>query len=162
AFLLGALVLGLGIGPVSLGAGPIVESALSHLPFLHVHSPLNQAQEAILWQLRAPRVVLGALVGGMLAIAGSAYQGVFRNPLADPAGGLLVAARRPRDGGVARRRARRAVRRRQLDPDPAAPARARRPQRGGRGGGRARARRASRAAADRGRGHRRHRGSGSR
>ena len=84
AFLLGALVLGLGIGPVSLGAGPIVESALSHLPFLHVHSPLNQAQEAILWQLRAPRVVLGALVGGMLAIAGSAYQGVFRNPLADP------------------------------------------------------------------------------
>jgi iron complex transport system permease protein len=29
-------------------------------------------------------VVLGALVGGMLAIAGAAYQGVFRNPLADP------------------------------------------------------------------------------
>jgi cobalamin transport system permease protein len=84
AFLLGALVLGLGIGPVSLGAWPIMESALSHLPFLHVHSPLNRAQEAILWQLRAPRVVLGALVGGMLAIAGSAYQGVFRNPLADP------------------------------------------------------------------------------
>jgi iron complex transport system permease protein len=34
--------------------------------------------------VRAPRVVLAALVGGMLAIAGSAYQGVFRNPLADP------------------------------------------------------------------------------
>jgi iron complex transport system permease protein len=84
AFLLGALLLGLGIGPVSLGAGPIAESALSHLPLLHVHSSLNRAQEAILWQLRAPRVVLGALVGGMLAIAGSAYQGVFRNPLADP------------------------------------------------------------------------------
>jgi iron complex transport system permease protein len=84
AFLLGALVLGLGIGPVSLGAGPIAESALSHVPLLHVHSSLNRAQEAILWQLRAPRVVLGALVGGMLAIAGSAYQGVFRNPLADP------------------------------------------------------------------------------
>src|SRR5439155_1160220 len=39
---------------------------------------------AILWQLRAPRVVLGALVGGMLALAGGAYQGVFRNPLVDP------------------------------------------------------------------------------
>jgi cobalamin transport system permease protein len=38
----------------------------------------------VLWQLRAPRVVLAALVGGMLAIAGSAYQGAFRNPLADP------------------------------------------------------------------------------
>jgi iron complex transport system permease protein len=84
AFLLGALVLGLGIGPVSLGAGPIAESTLSHLPLLHFHSSLTRAQEAILWQLRAPRVVLGALVGGMLAIAGSAYQGVFRNPLADP------------------------------------------------------------------------------
>src|SRR5204862_1443541 len=60
------------------------ESTLSHLPFVHVHSPLSGAEDAILWQLRAPRVVLGALVGGMLAIAGSAYQGVFRNPLADP------------------------------------------------------------------------------
>jgi len=83
-FLLASLVLGLGIGPVNLGAGPIVESTLSHLPFVHVHSPLSGAEDAILWQLRAPRVVLGALVGGMLAIAGSAYQGVFRNPLADP------------------------------------------------------------------------------
>jgi len=84
AFLLGSLLVGLGIGPVPLRAGPIAESALSHLPLLHVHSPLSAPQEAILWQLRAPRVVLGALVGGMLAVAGSAYQGVFRNPLADP------------------------------------------------------------------------------
>ncbi len=83
-FFLGALVVGLGVGPVPLGAGPIAESALSHLPFVHIHSRLSATEEAILWQLRAPRVVLGALVGGMLAIAGSAYQGVFRNPLADP------------------------------------------------------------------------------
>jgi iron complex transport system permease protein len=83
-FLLGALAVGFGVGPVPIGAGPIAESALSHLPFLHVHSPLSAPEEAILWQLRAPRVVAGALVGGMLAVAGSAYQGVFRNPLADP------------------------------------------------------------------------------
>ncbi|HYA09526.1 MAG TPA: iron ABC transporter permease, partial [Gaiellaceae bacterium] len=57
---------------------------LSHLPLLHVHSPLSPAQEAIVWQLRAPRVALAALVGGTLAIAGASYQGVFRNPLADP------------------------------------------------------------------------------
>ena len=31
-----------------------------------------------------PRIVLGVLVGSMLSVAGSAYQGVFRNPLADP------------------------------------------------------------------------------
>src|SRR4029078_8244110 len=84
AFLVASLVVGLGIRPVAIGPGAIVESALSHVPFLHVHSPLDSVQEAILWQLRAPRVVAAALVGGMLAIAGSAYQGVFRNPLADP------------------------------------------------------------------------------
>jgi iron complex transport system permease protein len=38
----------------------------------------------VLLQLRLPRVLLAALVGGMLALAGAAYQGVFRNPLADP------------------------------------------------------------------------------
>ena len=38
----------------------------------------------MLLQLRLPRVILAALVGAALAIAGAAYQGVFRNPLADP------------------------------------------------------------------------------
>ncbi len=84
AFLICALLVGLAMGPISIGAGAIAESALSHLPWLHVHSPLGATDQAIVWQLRAPRVVLAALVGGMLAIAGSAYQGVFRNPLADP------------------------------------------------------------------------------
>ena len=83
-FLVGSLLVGLAIGPIAIGVSSIAESALSHLPLLHLHSPLSAIDEAILWQLRAPRVVLAALVGGMLAIAGSAYQGVFRNPLADP------------------------------------------------------------------------------
>jgi iron complex transport system permease protein len=38
----------------------------------------------VVTQLRLPRVVLGLLVGAMLALAGGCYQGVFRNPLADP------------------------------------------------------------------------------
>jgi iron complex transport system permease protein len=84
AFLVGSLVVGLGIGPVHIGAGSILTAALSHVPLLHVHSTLDDVQRSVLWQLRAPRVVLAALVGGMLAIAGSAYQGAFRNPLADP------------------------------------------------------------------------------
>jgi cobalamin transport system permease protein len=84
AFLVASLLVGLGVGPVGIGAGAIVQSALSHLPFLHVHSRLSSLDEAVLWQIRAPRVVLAALVGGMLAVAGSSYQGVFHNPLADP------------------------------------------------------------------------------
>lgn len=39
---------------------------------------------AIFWNIRVPRVVLAALVGGSLALAGAGVQGLFRNPLADP------------------------------------------------------------------------------
>lgn len=41
--------------------------------------------ENVLWNLRIPRVLLGILVGGALAAAGALMQGLFRNPLADPA-----------------------------------------------------------------------------
>ena len=84
AFVVCATLVGLLVGPVHIGVGAIARSAASHLPFLHVHSHLSPTDSAILWQLRAPRVVLGLLVGGMLALAGGSYQGVFRNPLADP------------------------------------------------------------------------------
>jgi iron complex transport system permease protein len=84
AFLLAALLVGLGVGSIGIAPWAIAESALSHVPFLHVRSPLSSVEDAIVWQLRAPRVVLSALVGGMLAIAGASYQGVFRNPLVDP------------------------------------------------------------------------------
>jgi iron complex transport system permease protein len=41
--------------------------------------------ESVFWQLRLPRIVLGFLVGGALSVAGVLMQGLFRNPLADPA-----------------------------------------------------------------------------
>ena len=84
AFLVGSVAVGLAVGPVHIPVGSILRSALSYVPFLHVHQPLDAVDRAVLWQLRAPRVVLAALVGGMLAVAGASYQGVFRNPLADP------------------------------------------------------------------------------
>jgi iron complex transport system permease protein len=83
-FALGATLLGLLVGPADIGIGAIVRSAASHVPLLGVHSHLSAPDSAILWQLRAPRVVLGLLVGGMLALGGGCYQGVFRNPLVDP------------------------------------------------------------------------------
>jgi iron complex transport system permease protein len=82
--LTGAMLVGFAVGPVDLGVGAIVREILSHMPFLGVSSPLDDTEQAIFWQLRAPRVILGALVGAMLASAGAGYQGVFRNPLADP------------------------------------------------------------------------------
>ena len=46
---------------------------------------VEQRLDAVLWNIRLPRVVLGILVGGGLGVAGAALQGVFRNPLAEPA-----------------------------------------------------------------------------
>lgn len=45
---------------------------------------VSVGQDSIVWQLRAPRVLLGALVGDGLALVGTALQAVTRNPLADP------------------------------------------------------------------------------
>jgi iron complex transport system permease protein len=79
-----AVALGLGFGPVGLPLGATAQELLSRVPLLHVHSHLSATDSAIVWQIRVPRVVLGALVGAMLALAGATYQAVFRNPLADP------------------------------------------------------------------------------
>jgi len=61
-----------------------VLGSLAHRLGLTADTPLGPAEESILWEIRLPRVVLAALVGGMLALAGATYQGVFHNPLADP------------------------------------------------------------------------------
>src|SRR5438105_10776067 len=82
--LAGALFAGVLIGPAPLGVSGVLEALLNKLPFLSIHTSLDPVQQSILWSVRVPRVVLGALVGGMLATAGAAYQGAFRNPLADP------------------------------------------------------------------------------
>ncbi|MBA2642309.1 MAG: iron ABC transporter permease [Actinobacteria bacterium] len=84
AFLIVSLVVGVLTGPIDLGAGSVLESAAARLRVPGFTSSLTPTEEAILWEIRVPRVVLGALVGGMLALAGATYQGVFRNPLADP------------------------------------------------------------------------------
>jgi iron complex transport system permease protein len=81
-FLAAAVLAGVLVGPVHLGAVSVVRATFAHV--FGLHSPLSGADDAILWELRLPRVILAALVGGTLAAAGAAYQGVFRNPLADP------------------------------------------------------------------------------
>ncbi|MEN8040754.1 MAG: iron ABC transporter permease [Actinomycetota bacterium] len=82
--LLSAIVLGVMVGPVRISPYAIVGSMLDRLPFIEVDTGLSDRTEAILWEIRMPRVVLAVLVGSMLSAAGAGYQGVFRNPLADP------------------------------------------------------------------------------
>jgi cobalamin transport system permease protein len=84
AVLVAAVALGLALGPVAIDPWRSLVEIVGHLPFVHVHSGLSPQQAGIVWELRLPRVVLALLVGSMLASSGAAYQGVFRNPLADP------------------------------------------------------------------------------
>jgi iron complex transport system permease protein len=84
ALLVAAVAAGVLVGPAGLSFGDIVSEVASHIPFLGVRSGLDEQGATILWELRMPRVALGALVGAALALAGGAYQGAFRNPLADP------------------------------------------------------------------------------
>ena len=76
AALLLACGVGVLVGPAPIGPGTVFGALTG--------GSIDPGQANILWSLRFPRVVLGAIVGGTLAIAGAAYQGVFRNPLADP------------------------------------------------------------------------------
>ena len=82
--LAGCAVLGIAVGAVDLPVGSVVAELLNKLPGVDIESGLSERQAAILWELRVPRVILAGMVGGMLAMAGAGFQGVFRNPLADP------------------------------------------------------------------------------
>ena len=84
SFLAVAFAVGVVAGPVDIGVGDVLWSLGEKLGIPGVTSPLDPTQESILWEIRVPRVMLAALVGGMLAVAGATYQGVFHNPLADP------------------------------------------------------------------------------
>ncbi|NEE02523.1 FecCD family ABC transporter permease [Phytoactinopolyspora halotolerans] len=71
-------------GPAGLPLRSVLVEMVNQLPGVELDGGLDEREAAVLWKLRAPRIVLGMLVGGMLAMAGAGYQGVFRNPLADP------------------------------------------------------------------------------
>lgn len=79
-----AMLAGTLVGPAGLTPGGVLLELLGRLPLVDVESGLTLRQQVILWEIRIPRVALGAIVGAALAIAGATYQGVFRNPLADP------------------------------------------------------------------------------
>jgi iron complex transport system permease protein len=82
--LLGTLLAGIMVGAAGLPVRGVLLELLDRVPFVDVASGLGVVEENVLVELRLPRVLMAALVGGMLAMAGAGYQGVFRNPLADP------------------------------------------------------------------------------
>lgn len=82
AALLAALLLAFTVGryPINLGDlfGVIAGKLTGHAP------NVPPAVENVIWQVRGPRVIAASLVGAALAVAGTAFQGLFRNPLVSP------------------------------------------------------------------------------
>ena len=76
-----AVLVSIAIGPANLSIAEIGSAVGERL--FGWDGP-GTRKTSIVWDLRLPRVALGVLVGGMLSVAGASYQGVFRNPLADP------------------------------------------------------------------------------
>jgi iron complex transport system permease protein len=82
---------------LSIAVGAVRISPTAILAALFQHRPLTATQQIILLQIRLPRVLAAAIVGAALAISGLMFQGLFRNPMADPyvigsSGGAVLGA----------------------------------------------------------------------
>ncbi|MCE5168769.1 iron ABC transporter permease [Paenibacillus profundus] len=86
ALLLLSVVGCLAVGSVQMPLGEMTRILLHHIPGLDSIFPVtwDDASAQIMMKVRFPRVVLAMLVGAALGVAGTAFQGVLRNPLADP------------------------------------------------------------------------------
>jgi len=72
------------IGSVHIPLSTCFKVLLSQLPFTHIIPSCPETFSTIILYIRLPRILLAGLVGAALAVAGATYQGLFRNPLADP------------------------------------------------------------------------------
>jgi iron complex transport system permease protein len=79
-----AFLLSLAIGSVYIPPGDLVRLILARLPGFSITQTWPESSQAILYQIRLPHSMLMLLTGAALAGSGAAYQGLFRNPLADP------------------------------------------------------------------------------
>ncbi len=86
--LVGAVILSAMLGAVKVPPHDVITIVANHIGHyvgLNFDAAYTQQQDAVVWSIRLPRILLGAMVGASLAVSGAALQGMFRNPLADPA-----------------------------------------------------------------------------
>ncbi len=84
AALIAIAALALALGPAGVPLDATVRILLSHIPGIDLADGVPATSQAIIWDVRLPRVLLAGFAGATLAMCGATYQGVFRNPLADP------------------------------------------------------------------------------
>jgi len=77
-------LLSVAIGSVFIPPLTTLKILLARLPLVRIAADWPSTFDTILFDIRLPRVALVALTGAALACSGTAYQGLFRNPLADP------------------------------------------------------------------------------
>ncbi len=82
--LVASLPIAVGLGPVGIAPGIVAKIVGFHVLGWPQTESWSGAQDSIVWLVRMPRVLLGAVVGAGLAIAGVALQAMVRNVLADP------------------------------------------------------------------------------
>lgn len=83
-FLVITILVALRIGSTDIPFGTLFQILSGKLPFIHIEPTWTINTEIIIFDIRLPRILLAGLVGAALAVAGTTYQGLFRNPLADP------------------------------------------------------------------------------
>jgi len=83
ALLIVSLVLAVTFGPADIAPGEVWQTIGQHMGLVE-ESPVGRLRDAIIWELRLPRVLTAAAVGAGLALCGAVMQALTRNPLADP------------------------------------------------------------------------------
>lgn len=84
ALLLIAILVAVSFGSVAIPIGTIAQILLNGTGMFHFARHWDTVNELIVWQVRLPVVIGAALVGAALSVAGALFQGLLRNPLADP------------------------------------------------------------------------------
>ncbi|MFJ7744929.1 FecCD family ABC transporter permease [Peribacillus sp. NPDC097295] len=84
SFLIISMVIGISIGSVSVPVPMLLQIIGTEVLHLPIAVEPDETLTNIVMNIRLPRVLLAGLVGASLAIAGAAFQGLLRNPLADP------------------------------------------------------------------------------
>lgn len=79
-----SIFVSLNVGYSSISFESIFKIFMNKIPFINPHFNVSDIESTLILDVRLPRILCAALVGAALSIAGAVYQGLFRNPLADP------------------------------------------------------------------------------
>lgn len=83
-FLVVVLIFNIAVGAVFIPPGTVSSILVSKLPFMEINADWPAHFETIILSIRLPHALLILMTGAALGASGAAYQGLFRNPLADP------------------------------------------------------------------------------